>query len=530
MTSWTTPAPLLRRAGAAKNVAKRDAGTGALFSGRHVSQSRRANVTAGCDPSASRRITLAEARKNSQFFREHLGVFKALIEGTVRHSLGRGLKPTSLCEDTEFAKRADDRFEERANNKEFSIREDLTFPQMQKVLLGDVITDGDAGVAPVMHPDGSGRLQLFPGASIANAMGPSMYDVGRGVWQDGILRLDGVIPVAYRVTQSDAHGVVNGYRDFPNRQFWHIGRTDRINGNRPMPWLHHGRESAINIVDLRTLEMAATKLNSYLTATVKTRSGELPPSLDAMINAEGDTTPAVDGETSTQRAERRLIELYGNAGILQLEEGDEFQFFKTSHDPMNTTKFIDYLIADMAVGYGTPSQFVWALTGLAGPLSRMVLQQADWFFSDVAEMVASDFCQPTWEAVIADEMHAGRLKAPKPGTNWKRVQWQGPGALTIDKGRDGKLFREMVQAGMGRRSTWHELNGLNGPAENRKAIEEIRHLMDLLDEMQVPHNYFFGRDYQQGAAPGEAPSEPAALDLDDLADQLAELLRERAAG
>ena len=498
--------------------------------GKPVAQTRRSAATSGCDPSTARRITLAEARKNSQFFREHLGIFKALIEGTVRHSLGRGLKPTSLCEDTEWAKHADERFEQRTNTKEFSIREDLTFFQMQKVLLADLITDADAAAAPVMHPDGSGRLQLFPGASIANSGGPSIYDTPGAIWQDGILRLEGVIPLAYRVLQTHSHGGTGGYRDFANRQFWHIGRTDRINGNRPFPWLHHGREAAINIVDLRTLEMAATKLNAYFAAAVKTRSGDLPPSLDAMINSEGDTTPPVAGETNTQRAERRLVELYGNAGIIQLDQGDEFEFFSNSRQPMNTTKFIDYLIADMAVGYGTPVQFVWALTGLAGPLSRMVLQQADWFFSDVADMMASDFCQPTWEAVISDEMWSGRLKAPKQGVNWKRVQWQGPGALTIDKGRDGKLFRDMVIAGMGRRSTWHELNGLNGAAENRKAIEEIRELMDQLDEKGVPHHYFFGRDFQMSGASAPAPGDgESKLDLDELAEQLVELMREREA-
>jgi capsid protein len=531
---WPATVPVIRRRSAANvGPSNLDKPKGSLFMGRPVSHTRQSTATSGCDPSTARRITLTEARRNSQFFREHLGIFKALIEGTVRHSLGRGLKPTSLCEDTEFAKRIDAYFEERTNTKEFSIREDLTFAQMQKVLLADVITDSDAGVAPVRHPDGSGRLQLFPGASIASAGGPSIYDMPGGIWQEGILRLEGVIPIAYRVIQCGSWGAGTSYRDFANKQFWHIGRTDRINGNRPMPWLHHGNESAINIVNLRELEVACKKLNSYLAATVTTRSGDLPASLDAMINQEGDTTPAAEGETTSQRAERQLAELYGTAGIIPLAAGEEFTFFENSRQSMDTTKFMDYLIADMAVGFGVPAQFVWALTGLAGPLSRMILQQADWFFSDVADMMASDFCQPTWEAVASEAMWLGKVKPPKAGTNWRRVQWQGPGALTIDKGRDGKLFRDMVQSGMGRRSTWHELNGLNGAAENRKAIEEIRELMDLLDEKEVPHHYFFGRDYQLSTAPrepgtGEGEGE-GKLDLDELAEQLAELMREREA-
>ena len=73
------------------------------------------------------------------------------------------------------------------------------------------------------------------------------------------------------------------------------------------------------------------------------------------------------------------------------------------------------------------------------------------------------------------------------------------------------------------------MQGLAGAAENRKAIEEIRELMDLLDEKEVTHHYFFGRDYQLSTAPREPGTGEGKLDLDELAEQLAELMRAREA-
>lgn len=446
-----------------------------------------------------------EAIKTSRTLRAKLGIIKALFENTSRYALGRGLMPTSSCADTEWAKMADEIFAMKTGTKEFDVREELTFAQMQKLLLPDIMCDGDAGAAPVRDERGQPRIQLFPSEAIGDVYGSSYFS-NRDGWRDGILRNAEGRPIAYRILKEQTIGRTGGqpYFDYPARTadgargFYHIGRTDRINANRPLPWLHHGDQSAINILDLNALEMAAAKLNSYFAASITTKNGEPPSSMQDMLSHEVKTIQSVDaaGTATTEQKEQKLINLFGAAALVPLAEDEEMNFFKNERPSTTFTGFIDYLISDIATGFGVPPQFIWGVTGLAGPYARLVLQQADWFFADVADMLICDFCQPVWEDIIADAMNRGELRAPRPGTNWRAVQWQGPGSMTIDKGRDGKLFRDMVLAGMGRRSTWHELNGKNGETENRKAIEEIRRLMDLCDEMGVPHAYFFGKDYK----------------------------------
>lgn len=458
-----------------------------------------------------------DAMKNARFLRAKLGIIKALFANSTRYALGRGLMPSSGCADEEWAAMADDLFLEWASKKTYDIREELNFFQAQKVLLPDVMCDGDAGAAPVRDFDGGPRVQHFPSDLINDAAGESVFNVGgRGRWREGILRNAVGTPVAYRVLRdptalrTDSTG--RAYWDYPARNFWHIGRTDRINANRPLPWIHHGDQSALNILDLNVLEMQAAKLNSYFAAAIKTAGGEMPASIMDMLTTETEevrTGTDGDGNAVTTQVERSYLNLMGGAGIPVLEPGEELQFFKNERPSTTFAGFIDYLITDIAIGFGTPKEFVWGVSGLAGPQARLVLQQADWFFTDAADMLVSDYCQPVWETFIAEAMNTGRLRPPAPGTNWRNVQWQGPGSLTIDKGRDGRMYLEMIANGVERRSVWHQMTGKDGRTELRKTVAEVRFIMDLCREAGVPVEYVLGKQAVKGATDPTDPNEMA---------------------
>lgn len=449
-------------------------------------------------------VNRLKAVETSRFFREKLGIFKALNENTARYVLGHGLAPTSLCEDTEWARIADADFAEWSQGKRFSYREDLTFAQSQKVVLPDVITDGDAGAAPVLSSRGAPAIQFFPSDSIASAAGVSLFESPGTKWEDGILRRDGGPALAYRVVKGHTYrspvltpGRIGGYFDYAADRFFHVGRTDRINANRPLPWLYHGEDAGLNIIDVKALELAARKLNSYFTAAITTAGGDIPASMKETLDAEIKT---IQGSgMDTKQVEQRFIDLLGSAAVVPLKEGEKMEFFQNSRDSMGVTQFLDYLIAEIAVGFGVPVQFVWALTGMTGPYTRLVLQQADWFFADIADMLICDYCQPVWVSYIGHRIATGAIPAPRAGTNWRPVQWQGPGSLTIDKGRDGRLFIEMIKAGLLTREDWHEMTGKNGEKSTRRAVESIRRIMDICDELQVPYEFVLGKEFAGGA-------------------------------
>lgn len=464
-----------------------------------------------------------DAVKVSRYLRAKLGLVKALFENTARYSLGRGLVPSSNCADEEWARRADEYFQMVTNTKKFDVREDLTFFGMQRLILPDIMCDGDCGVAKIRGEDGRPQLQLFPTEAIGNVMGEAIYD-SIGTWRDGILRNATGKAIKFRVLKELRPGVPGAsrqYFDYQARDFLHVGRTDRINVNRPMPWLYHGDGCALQILDLNTLEMETRKLQAFFAGTVESESGAPPSSMEDFLTRELETVAATepDGTSGTKSVERAFLNLHGAANLIPLGKGERANFFKDGRDASTFTEFISYMVTDIAMGFGVPREFIWGLASLSGPSARLVLQQADWFFSDAAEMLVTDFCQPVWEAVIQDAMNRGVLPPPMAGTNWRAVAWQGPGSMTIDKGRDGKLYLELVRSGMGTRSAWFEMTGKDGRTEMRKAIEEIRWAMEECDRRGVPYSFFFGKDAADAMAAGASAEEIAAEVMRQQEDQ-----------
>jgi capsid protein len=456
-----------------------------------------------------------EAMRNSRFLAAKLGIIKALHQNTTRYSIGRGLMPSSGCRDEEWAQMADELFYEWASRKSYDIRAEMTHFEAQKIILPDVIRDGDAGAVPVRNFFGEPAVQHFPSDIIGDSAGESIFKTNPGWrWREGILRNSIGAPVAFRVLrdwrdrQSDPQA--RAYWDYPAQNFWHVGRNQTMHANRPLPWIHHGDQSAIQILDLNVLEMQAAKLNSYFAAAIKVTENGMPAGIADLLTKETESIQTgrdAEGNAVTSQVERSYLNLMGGAGIPVLEPGEELQFFKNERPSTTFAGFIEYLIADIAIGFGVPVQFAWGLTGLAGPHARLVLQQADWFFQDVADVLVTNYCQPVWESFIADQMNRGLLRPPTPGTNWRSVQWQGPGSMTIDKGRDGKLYLEMVAVGLGRRTAWHEMTGKHGKTELMKTVKEVRYIMDLCDESGVPYEYVLGK---QAANAGSA-TDPMAV-------------------
>jgi hypothetical protein len=96
--------------------------------------------------------------------------------------------------------------------------------------------------------------------------------------------------------------------------------------------------------------------------------------------------------------------------------------------------------------------------------------------------------------------------------------------MTIDKGRDGKLFRDLVNSGMETRSLWHEMNGRNG-GQSRKAviaeiIEDIKECQDQAASEGIPDLWpvivrmYFGNDKAFSAAM-DSPAGHAAQNEND---------------
>lgn len=468
----------------------------------------------------ARPIDRRDAIKSSRFLRNRLGLVKALFENTARHAVASGLSPSADSGDKEWDLRADDYFETIAARRTFDVREEQTFYSMQGMILPDMMCDGDCGGAKVRDERFQPRVQLFPAEAMGDAAGASMQNG----WREGILRDAVGRPLRYRILKDPLPCQLQAsrYYDYPAAEFMHIARFDRININRPMPWLSHGKESCLDILDLTALEKVAAKINSYFAAVITTPTGEAPMGIEDALFSEQEEIPTEqsDGTKATKPVTRRYGDFIGGAAIPVLEEGEKFEPFISNRPSVTFSGFIDWLINDIAWGFGVPPQFVWTVLGMSGPNARMILQQADWFFRHLQEILISTFCQPVWEGVIEDALNRGVLPLPKKPSGWRNVQWQGPQSMSIDKGRDGKLFETLVKSGMLSRAEWHEMSGKHGRRQRFRIMDEIAEDIAYCQSKKIPLELYFGTH------PGQLLSEPGrSSDPEAVAEAVVNLMR-----
>jgi capsid protein len=350
-----------------------------------------------------------------------------------------------------------------------------------------MLRTGDLGIAQVRDAAFNPRLQMFPSQAIDDphhfrAFGRNTLD--QDGFKEGILRAgNGGRALKFRVLKNhedEKWGEPQEFTDFDASEFMHIGRFNTIGQNRPLPWMLHGQDAAVNILDLRALNMASAKINAYFAGWIESKDGTVPSSiaetmLERMekqgVTSEGET-PSEDGSDEKDTL-RSYANFMGSAAFPVFEEGEKMNFFKGDFSSMNIMELINWLINDIAIGYGVDAGFIWAVTSQTGPMARLTLQKADWFFDDLVQIMVSRMCQPTWDGVIEDAIWRGLIPAPKNGADFRDCAWQGPGSMTIDKGRDGKLFKDLVNSGMETRSLWHEMNGRNGNESRKRVIAEI---------------------------------------------------------
>lgn len=473
-----------------------------------------------------------ESIKTSRWLRNRLGLAAALFEGSARHAIGSGLSPTTDSGDMEYDKRADDHFETLANTRAFDIREEHTFYSLQKPVLSDMMCDGDCGAAKVRDDAGAKRLQLFPTEAIGNT-GTERPLEG---WRDGIRRNLAGTPLQYRILKEPTPGnYAPGKFDYFPDQFLYIANHNRININRPMPWLNHGHGCAISILDLRELELKRAALNAFFAAVITTPDGEAPdPIADALIQRRSSkTTQKSDGTTTTTDTTRTFADFAGGAAMPVLRTGETINFLKNDGQSATFTGFLDWLVNDIAWGFGVPPQFVWSILGMTGPNARLILQQSDWFFKHLQEIMIQCYCQPIWESIIGDALNTGALTLPKHGGNWKNVRWQGPQSMSIDKGRDGTMYQGMVNSGMLARSEWHEANGKAGRRARTRIIDELAEDIQYCQTKAVPIELYFGTHPGQMSGPPSAnplqKEDPEKLAQDIVTALLATSLFSRAA-
>jgi capsid protein len=468
--------------------------------------------------------------QRSRFIVNRLGLGRALVEGCTRYSVGGGIVPYAATGDRDYDDSCNRFVDSVFESRDFDLRGELPFYEMQEVVCPAMMTDGDCGAMKVLQRDGTGRvlttpqLQLFTSEQIGSGL---FMDTGE--WCEGVKRNEYGRAMAYRVLQEPLPGRASSlhrgsWREIPANDFMLVLDPKRVGISRGLPWTHHGHESAITMMDLKRLEESAAYLNAFFGAVITTPNGDVPEGFEKELfkrrfNKTDENKSTAEEEETTTEGYRKYVNFMGGALIPVLQEGERLDMVKSERPSLTFTGFMDWLVNDIAWGFGIPPSFVWAIAGRTGPETRLTLNQADWFFQFIMRRMVSRFCKPTRDWVVTYGLLTGRInngRPPRNAANPFLCRWHGPRKITIDEGREGKLEMDRIAHGLGTEEEFHARRGNEGDEVARKRIQEIRRRLDWCDEEGVPPALFFGPlPGQNMGLPGE-PFDPAAGAADEI--------------
>jgi hypothetical protein len=407
--------------------------------------------------------TRLEILRRSRFLYANYGIAKRIINGLARMVAGTGLTYQAATTDTEWnvlAEKARDRVTRSRHLYDLGGR--YTGSTSQQAVLRFRYRDGDCAQILTRDPQtGTARFAFYEGHQIGQTMDPATYDANSG-WRDGVLHGPHNNALAYRLLGDHAD-----YTDVPARSCLFQCDYERAGQSRGLSILSHAINHLVDAAEITGYIKSGVKLSNRHGYWIETAPDSQPPLTAAQRAQGGQAIQTITTAAGPVNLER----IYGPGEIPNLQPGQSLKFNSAANPHPNQLALLDYLIRDVAWGANVSPELLWNITALGGANTRFVLADAQSFIDCGQQQLIDDKLQLETEFILACEMAAGRLR-PCRDPEWWKALWIPPPRLTVDFGRDGKLYLEQVKASA---LTFRRLHGWQGndfETEQRQWVRE----------------------------------------------------------
>lgn len=410
--------------------------------------------------------TRTEILRRSRFLYANYGSARRMINGLSRMIAGTGLMYQAATTDHEWntlAEQARERVIRSRYSYDLGGRYDGN--SSQQATLRFRFRDGDCAQVLVRDPDtGAARFAFYEGHQIGTTSiyAPALTTDG---WRDGVFVGPHNNALGYRII-----GDGGAYADLDARSVLFQCDYERAGQSRGLSALSHAVNHLLDAAEITSYIKTGVKLSNRHGYWIEKAAGTGTGASTAGSRAGGANQTTIQTRTGPINIERVL----GGGEIPDLNPGESIKFNAAANPHPNQLSLLDYLIRDVAWGLpfgGVAPELLWNITQLGGANTRFVLADAQGFIDNGQQALVNDQLQPENEYILACEMEAGRLRRCQDPEWWKAL-WIPPPRITVDFGRDGKLYLEQVKAGA---LTFRRLHGWQGndfEAEQRQWLRE----------------------------------------------------------
>jgi capsid protein len=337
---------------------------------------------------------------------------------------------------------------------------------LTQMILRAVIVDGDCGV--IVAREGSDlRLQPITADRIGRDLELDQNEprhVG-GVTLDALGR-----PVSYRIYERDRSGRYLDFSEVAAENFCHVFIPTRLDEYRGRSVLAPILDDAQDVMDLIEYEKLAARWASSQAGVVKTEYG-----------ADEEMASVLRGDKDQFGNETKLTALEPGR-INYLNTGESMEVFKSGDRPAQAfANFVQYLENRMCRALGTSARVILDRPS-AGPESRKDLRQAERTFDFWRAQLEAQFLNKIVRFALMDAA-AKRLLPNRPEV--ARGQWQWPGSVSIDAGRDARADIELWRMGLATAAELYGEAGHDWQASIRQRAKEAAYIREVAEELQV---------------------------------------------
>jgi hypothetical protein len=450
-----------------------------------------------------------EILRRARFLYANQGLARRMVNGLARMIAGTGLTYQAATTDLEWNRLAELAYARVTRSRfSFDLGQRYNGGNSQQATLRFRFRDGDCAQVLTRDPvTGAARFAFYESHQISSTtlFGSTAPTTG---WRDGVLHGPHNEALAYRFMGDDG----STFSDVPAGSVLFQCDYERNGQSRGLSAFSHGIPNMLDSAEITGYIKAGVKLSNRHGYWIETQAGQ-----QTSATAGGRAGGAPTVKVNTPDGPIEIEQIYGAGELPALGPGQTIKFNGATNPHPNQLGLLEHLIRETSWGLpfgGVSPDLLWNIAALGGANTRFVLADAQGFIDAGQQALVDDKEQAEMEFILACEMQAGRLRACQDPEWWKAL-WIPPPRITVDFGRDGKLYLEQVKAAA---LTFRRLHGWQG---NDFETEQRQWLKEYFSWGRIAKKEFGATDQEvsdirgiiygrPGMAPAAALSDPSA--------------------
>jgi len=435
------------------------------------------------------RMSVHAIQERGDFLYHNCPPFRMTINGLALDEVGTGLWPSWTSSNPDYNKEVTEAFHiANSDPRSFSMDGRSDFYSAQLLLRIMIRRYGDCFgqfIRSTDRPETNGFLShlpamhLVPGYLVEN----SGYEEKDSKWIRGVLPDDFSRATMYRVLQKEtasfsaagAGGSAMSYTDVPAEDMLHFFDPMVSGQLRGMPVATSIAKKMFRFEDVKRAMANGTLSREMLGFAIEMDGDQGPgPSIQLpgarVVNQE--TIPAatsVDQETGAAMTTSSRFTVQSFFGwdqqerviVPELRNGAKFRTLESTRPGTAVMEFLNSILGELAWAAEYPPEYVFFIaSGRQGTMLRLLLQKVNAIINGKREFQLKPQFLYRWPVfwVWNGMIKPGRVKAAVPD-DWWRFKIGADRDMTVDVGRDGRLYDERVSTNKMSISKYHALWG-----------------------------------------------------------------------